>query len=61
MEFVTGLLLGVCIFEGYLLYKKPKHNKEEISEQEQREQKKREEHLNALLNYDIDVAYGRKR
>ena len=57
MEFILGALTMLCLFEGYLLYKRPKHNTEEIDEREREEQRRREEHLQALLNYDVDMEY----
>ncbi len=63
MEFITGLLAGICVFEAYLLYTHRKPAKvKEIDKREQEEQERREKHLQALLNYDVDTAYhGGKR
>ena len=62
MEFITGLLAGVCLFEGYLLYNKRTISKvQEVDKREQEEQERREKHIQALLNYDIGTAYGGKK
>ena len=61
MEFITGLLAGMCLFMGYLLYTKRKPKQAEIDKREKEEQERREKHLQALLNYDADIAYGGKR
>lgn len=63
MEFITGLLVGVCLFEGYLIYTHRKPTKvKEIDKREKEEQERREKHLEALLNYDANTAYyGGKR
>jgi hypothetical protein len=59
MEFITGLLVGMCMFMGYLLYISKKPSKlVEIDKREQEEQERREKHLQALLNYDVDTAYN---
>ena len=62
MEFITGLLAGICLFEAYLLYarRKPKAL-EKLDQKEIEEQKRREEHIQALLNYDVQTAYGGKK
>ncbi len=62
MEFITGLLAGVCLFEGYLLYKGRTPKKvQELDKKEKEEQERREKHIQALLNYDIGTAYGGKK
>lgn len=62
MEFITGALLMICLFEGYLLYERRKPKKvSEIDKREKEAQEHRDQHLNALLNYDAETAYrGRK-
>lgn len=62
MEFVTGLLVGVVLFESYLLYNRRKPLKvKEMDQKEKEEQERREKHMDALLNYDITKAYGGKQ
>lgn len=52
----------ICLFEGYLLYDRRKPKKvSEIDKREKEAQEHRDQHLNALLNYDAETAYrGRK-
>jgi hypothetical protein len=59
MEFAIGLLIGVCLFEAYLLYQKRTVKVvQKVDERELAEQERREKHIQALLNYDIGTAYG---
>ena len=61
MEFITGLLAGVCLFEGYLLFVKSNDPKLRLTsltdEREKEREKELNEHFDALMNYDVATAY----
>jgi hypothetical protein len=58
MEFITGLLAGVCLLLAYMVYKKPKQSEvEQVDEREKEREKELNEHFDALMNYDVATAY----
>lgn len=58
MEFITGLLAGVCLLLAYMVYKKPKHTEvEQVDEREKERERELNEHFDALMNYDVATAY----
>ena len=63
MEYLISALIGIVLFETYLLYeKRTKKAEKQIDKREKEEQERREQHIQALLNYDVDTAYkGGKR
>jgi predicted histidine transporter YuiF (NhaC family) len=58
MEFITGLLAGVCLLLAYIVYKKPKQSEvKQVDEREKEREKELNEHFDALMNYDVATAY----
>jgi len=58
MEFITGLLAGVCLLLAYMVYKKPKQSEvAQVDEREKEREKELNEHFDALMNYDVATAY----
>lgn len=58
---VTGIIIGVLIsIVCFLLYDKFMHKPEaiELSEEEERKSKEKNEHFENMLNYNVTQAYG---
>lgn len=63
LTLIIGLILGMIIGGaiGYLLASKPKpHTIKPMSEEEEKKQRKEQDHFNGLMNYDAKQAYGGK-
>jgi hypothetical protein len=60
---MTSMLWGIVylLIERNKLIKRVGSEIEKPTEEEEREIKRREEHLNSLLEYDVSKAYGVKR
>jgi hypothetical protein len=60
---MTSMLWGIVylLIERNKLIKRVGGEIEKPTEEEEREIKRREEHLNSLLEYDVSKAYGVKR
>jgi hypothetical protein len=60
---MTSMLWGIVylLIERNKLIRRVGSEIEKPTEEEEREIKRREEHLNSLLEYDVSKAYGVKR
>ena len=63
MEFILGMLVTLCIvLIAALIYvlKNPRVKEKPLTQEELEEQSKKDEHINKMMNYNSDQAYGGK-